>query len=46
VPDRSIVRGVPGKVLAEILGRHAEMIRYAADEYVKRVARYKVAGNL
>ena len=46
VPDRSIVRGIPGKVLGQIFARHTEMIKYAGDEYVKRVARYKASGGL
>ncbi len=46
VPDRSIVRGVPGKVLAQILDRHAEMIRHAAGEYVRRAAQYKAERGL
>ena len=46
IPDRSIVRGVPGKVLGEIRERHAELIKYAGEEYVKRTARYKANGDL
>jgi carbonic anhydrase/acetyltransferase-like protein (isoleucine patch superfamily) len=45
VPDRSIVRGVPGKVLGGIMERHAELIRHAGRFYVERIPRYK-AENL
>lgn len=44
VPDRSIVRGVPGRVIGGIHDRHAEMIRIAGDSYVERIPRYKASG--
>lgn len=44
VPDRSIVRGVPGRVIDAIHDRHAEMIRVAGASYVERIPRYKSSG--
>jgi carbonic anhydrase/acetyltransferase-like protein (isoleucine patch superfamily) len=44
IPARSIVRGVPGKVIGEVLDRHVAMMKYAAEAYVERVARYRSAG--
>jgi carbonic anhydrase/acetyltransferase-like protein (isoleucine patch superfamily) len=45
VPDRSIVRGVPGRVIGGIHDRHAEMIRVAGESYVERIPRYKASGG-
>lgn len=44
IPDRSIVRGVPGRVIGGIHDRHAEMIRIAGESYVERIPRYKASG--
>ncbi len=46
VPDRSIVRGLPGKVLGEVHERHLQLIRAAGEAYVQRIPRYKAQGNL
>ena len=46
VPDRSIVRGVPGKAIGEIMDRHADLIRRAGEFYVNRTPIYKAEGNL
>jgi hypothetical protein len=35
---------VPGKVIGEVLDRHVAMMKYAAEAYVERVARYRSAG--
>lgn len=44
IPDRSIVRGVPGRVIGGIHDRHAEMIRIAGESYVERIPRYTASG--
>ncbi len=46
IPERSLVRGTPGKVLGAIRDRHEQLQRHAADAYVTRIARYKSSGGL
>ena len=45
-PPRSIVAGVPGKVIGTMQDRHIERVRYNAEAYVKLAAEYKAQGNL
>jgi carbonic anhydrase/acetyltransferase-like protein (isoleucine patch superfamily) len=45
-PDRSLIRGVPGKAIGTIRDRHAELQKYAAEAYVRRIPRYKGEGDL
>lgn len=40
VPDNSIVRGVPGRIVGEVSDAHRAMMRRAAQSYQDRVRRY------
>ncbi len=44
-PEKSLIRGTPGKALGKIRDRHAELQRRAAESYVKRIARYRAEGH-
>ncbi len=46
IPERSLVRGTPGKVLGTVRERHEELQKRAAQAYVSRVSRYKKSGGL
>jgi carbonic anhydrase/acetyltransferase-like protein (isoleucine patch superfamily) len=40
IPDRSIVHGIPGRIVGEVTERHLEMMERAAQSYVARIKRY------
>ncbi len=40
-PARSIVRGVPAKVIGSLMKRHEELLMKAHEGYVRRIALYK-----
>lgn len=44
-PERSLIRGTPGKALGTIKDRHAELQRRAAESYVRRIDRYRAEGT-
>lgn len=44
-PERSLIRGTPGKALGTIRERHAELQRRAAASYVRRIERYRAEGH-
>ncbi len=44
-PEKSLIRGTPGKAIGKIRDRHAELQRRAAEGYVKRIARYRAEGH-
>ncbi len=41
IPDRSLVLGMPGKVVRQVEERHVEMIRAAAGHYQRRQREYR-----
>ena len=45
-PEKSLIRGTPGKAIGTIRSRHEELQRRAAEGYVKRVSQYRIEGGL
>ena len=44
MPPRSLVAGVPGKILRSLSDAEVEMIRRSADGYVKKIRLYLEPG--
>ena len=44
-PEKSLIRGTPGKAIGTIRERHSVLQRRAAEGYVNRIARYRAEGH-